>query len=128
MEACDPKSIAARIENILDEKGISRKTLFEEARISKAALSFWRNGKAEPNDSSLQRIADALGVPLRYIKYGDGEYQIDTPETARAAEIVRPNDTDAAMRLFSEIYGMTNDEIAKMIEFAQFIKSKRRNN
>lgn len=53
-----------RIKEICDRKGITVRSIAEKVEISVPGLYNIANGKINPSSNTLERIADALDVPL----------------------------------------------------------------
>lgn len=87
--------LLARIDEIIFERGKSKTDVLREAGITFTTLTHWKNRERNPTDKSIKKLADALGVPLRYLKYGDGSYEIDTPESAKTKKEAPPSKTDS---------------------------------
>lgn len=53
--------------------GDSQKTLAARAGISEYALNLIELGKSKPRDSTIKKLADALGVPVGALAYAEQE-------------------------------------------------------
>ena len=60
--------------------------------ITKSTFSDWKNGRSNPKDAKLQKIADLFGVTAEYIRTGknSNEYYTNT-ETAQVAQEIFEN-------------------------------------
>lgn len=69
--------IVARINSLLAEKGISKKTFYRECGISSASYSLWNTGKTQPRMKNLEVIAKFLNVPVSYLVDGETIYLLN---------------------------------------------------
>lgn len=69
--------IVARINSLLAEKGISKKTFYKECGISSASYSLWNTGKTQPRMKNLEVIANFLNVPVSYLVDGKTIYLLN---------------------------------------------------
>ena len=56
-----------RIRQLRKEKGITQKELADILKVSDSALSFWEQGKYEPDNKSLATLASYFGVTIDYL-------------------------------------------------------------
>lgn len=56
--------LGRRIQELLDQRGISRKEFAAMTGLTEAAISRYITGKREPKAATLSLIADALGVSM----------------------------------------------------------------
>lgn len=60
----------ANFEKILKKKNLSSYKVAKEAGVTQTSLSNWKNGKSTPSTTTLQKIADYLGVTVDYLMNG----------------------------------------------------------
>lgn len=60
----ETKELGSRIQNLLNEQGISRKEFAEMTGLTEAAISRYCTGAREPKSVTLASIANALGVSV----------------------------------------------------------------
>lgn len=65
--------IVTRIDTLLAEKGLSKMAFYKACNITSSAYSQWKTGKTTPKISTLQTVADYLGVNVDYLLTGLGE-------------------------------------------------------
>lgn len=73
-----------------DEKGVKDATVARETGISRSTFTDWKNGRSQPKNDKLQKIADYFGVTVNYFASDrtDGQskpYYLDK-ETAEMAQ------------------------------------------
>ena len=73
-----------------DAKGMKDADVARETGITKSTFSDWKNGRSNPKDAKLQKIADLFGVSVEYIRTGEekegGEKYYLNEETAEMAQ------------------------------------------
>lgn len=70
-----------------DAKGVKDADVARDANVTKSTFSDWKNGRSEPKNDKLQKIADYFGVTLDYLMTGK-ESNIESFST-QAALILR---------------------------------------
>lgn len=78
-----------------DARGMKDADVARETGITKSTFSDWKNGRSNPKDAKLQKIADLFGVSVEYIrtgkeKEGSERYYINE-ETAEMAQALFEN-------------------------------------
>ncbi len=58
-------------ERILKSRNLSSYKVAKEAGVTQTALSNWKNGKSTPSTTTLQKIADYLGVTIDFLTNGN---------------------------------------------------------
>ena len=56
-----------KLEELLNERGITQTMLANELKISQSSISLWLNKKTLPRFKTMQKLADALDVDLQTI-------------------------------------------------------------
>lgn len=78
-----------------DAKGMKDSDVARETGITKSTFSDWKNGRSNPKDAKLQKIADLFGVSVEYIRTGKekegGEKYYLNEETAEMAQALFEN-------------------------------------
>lgn len=78
-----------------DAKGMKNSDVARETGITKSTFSDWKNGRSNPKDAKLQKIADLFGVSVEYIRTGKekegGEKYYLNEETAEMAQALFEN-------------------------------------
>lgn len=57
------------IKLLIKNKGLNQKELCKKVGISQTAMSFILTGKTEPKTETLEKISEAVEVPIAIIKY-----------------------------------------------------------
>ena len=59
-----------RIEALVAAKRVSKEKFYEACGINRSTWYYWKKGKTSPNNSTIVRIADYLGVSPDYLRFG----------------------------------------------------------
>ena len=99
-----------------------------ETGITKSTFSDWKNGRSNPKDAKLQKIADLFGVSVEYIRTGkekdDGEKYYLNEETAQVAQEIFENKELRA--LFDVQKDMDAEDLRALHNMALALKRKER--
>lgn len=103
----------SRIELLLAEKGIQKKTFLAELGLSKNSFVNWRDRGTVPSGATLQKIADYFGVSVDYL-LGKTEQKEKSPSVS---------DEEIKFALFGG--GEITDEMWEEVKrYAEFVKQK----
>ncbi|MCD7807929.1 MAG: helix-turn-helix domain-containing protein [Erysipelotrichaceae bacterium] len=113
-------SIGTNIKKYRNDKGISQRELERLTGIDHSRIAKYENDKSEPNKASLERIANALEVPVSKL-YDDSidwskyDKMIDLDSIREGATLIESiqhyfNDKDNDAYLVLEMYYMLNEE------------------
>ena len=76
--------VTKRIDNVLREKGISKKDFYTACDITSSAYSQWNTGKTEPRTAKLKEISNYLNIMYEWLAFGVGEKEkTPTPDGER---------------------------------------------
>lgn len=129
----------SRIKEIRLKKGLTQNELGKMCHIAESTIRRYELGSLNPKIETLQKIADALGVPITELincSYDivDGKEvkvfdltDMSLPQVVEAVEHIRDscsNKPESITMHFSE-EDYTEEELNKIREFAEFLKSKR---
>ena len=108
-----------------DSKGTKDSDVAKATGITKSAFSDWKNGRSNPKDAKLQKIADLFGVTAEYIRTGKNtnEYYTNN-ETAQVAQEIFENKELKA--LFDVQKDMDPDDLKALHSMALALKRKER--
>ena len=108
-----------------DSKGMKDSDVAKATGITKSTFSDWKNGRSNPKDAKLQKIADLFGVTAEYIRTGknSSEYYTNT-ETAQVAHEIFENKELKA--LFDVQKDMDPDDLKALHSMALALKRKER--
>lgn len=63
--------LAGRIMILRRQKGLTQNTLAQRMGVTSQAVSKWETGRALPDLSRIDELADVLGVAVTYLLWGD---------------------------------------------------------
>ena len=108
-----------------DSKGTKDSDVAKATGITKSTFSDWKNGRSNPKDAKLQKIADLFGVTAEYIRTGKNtnEYYTNN-ETAQVAQEIFENKELKA--LFDVQKDMDPDDLKALHSMALALKRKER--
>ena len=95
-----------------NEKGMSQQELADALGISKSSINMYERGERQPNFEVLEAIADFFNVDIDYL----------LGRTNKTTKII--NSQTIAAHFDGDEY--TEEELSKIKEFAEFVKSSRK--
>ena len=126
-------TLADRIKQIREKKGLRQKDVASSMGISQQAYSQYESGTREPKKETINRIARALGVSqfelLRPVMENDEDY-VNTEwfgEMTDAdifASMVPPEEMSRLVGLNSITSGLDKENYEKLIEYAAFLRAR----
>ena len=143
-----------RIRELRKQNKMTQKELAKHLRIADSTLSYWEMEKYEPDNESLKKLSKFFHVTIDYILgvdieeteptkgsalyinadnpfHSDTSSYVSETKSTYAADIVdgdTPNELIISLVAFrrSEFEGLTQDEINRLAEYAEFLKSLRK--
>lgn len=113
-----------------DAKGMKDADVARETGITKSTFSDWKNGRSNPKDAKLQKIADLFGVSVEYIRTGEekegGKKYYLNEETAEMAQKLFEN-KDLRV-LFDAAKDATPEDLKTTYDMLMALKKKERDN
>ncbi|MEJ8735809.1 MULTISPECIES: helix-turn-helix domain-containing protein [Mediterraneibacter] len=111
-----------------DQQGLKDADVARETGITKSTFSDWKNGRSEPKDPKLQKIAKLFGVSVEYLRTGKdkegGEKYYLNEETAQVAQEIFENKELRA--LFDVQKDMEPEDLKALHNMALALKRKER--
>lgn len=111
-----------------DARGMKDADVARETGITKSTFSDWKNGRSNPKDAKLQKIADLFGVSVEYIRTGKenegGKKYYLNEETAQVAQEIFENKELRA--LFDVQKDMDPEDLRALHNMALALKRKER--
>jgi transcriptional regulator with XRE-family HTH domain len=106
-------SISENIKKLRERYGLTQQDLADIAGVTNRAVSAWETGQKEPRMGAIEKIANRFGLKKsNLIEEGGMEInETDTPRTIAA---------------HFEGDDYTKEEIQEILEYAKYIKSKRK--
>ena len=69
----DWAEVINRINALVRAKGVSKMQFYKDCEITGSAMSQWKTGLTQPRHATLAKIAEYLGVTVKYLLNGDDE-------------------------------------------------------
>lgn len=102
-------SLQTNLKNIREEKNMSQTSMAKELNITRQAYNHYETGKRNPDPNTLSKISDILDVSIDYLLGKTNIRKISRSE----------------LLTISDEYGLTDDELKKLIEYIHFLKFQR---
>jgi len=133
-----------RIRELRKKKDMTQKELAKHLQIADSTLSYWEMGRYEPDSEALMKLSRFFQVPIDYILGGDFtkwdfygstvQYPNADMQRSVGSELsVSESETEYglqnAVSAFNrtEFEGLKQEEVDLLAEYAEFIKSRRKN-
>lgn len=115
----NPQSVSDKIKETAKRKNVSIGKMLADCGLSKNTLSSMQSGGFLPRTETLTKIADYLDCSVDYLLG-----RTDVPKEAQTLD-EQLKGVDFA--LYGETHDLTEEEKQDILEFVQYIKSKRKN-
>ena len=102
----------SQIDKLCREHHMTKAEFYEKVGITASAVSQWRNGKTEPAETTIYRIADLFNVDANFLTR---EQNNPDPQTGAGMD-------DLTKDILSELEGMSHAEMLLVKERIQKIK------
>ena len=107
-------NIAKKIKELRISNKLTQKQLAQQLGVSQNAVYLWENGLREPNLDMLEKISSVLGVNL---------YQLLDIEDFNQNDKKNSSGKEKLTAYLHDEY--TKEELEEILQFAEYIKSKR---
>nr|DAG66113.1 MAG TPA: helix-turn-helix XRE-family like protein [Caudoviricetes sp.] len=121
----DKSPIVIRINSLLAKKGITKAEFYEKCALTSASYSQWNTGKTKPRLQTIERIAEFLDVPSEYLLYGDAPAASEGAKKALTKTGERENNNPVTQEIFEFVRSASVEELAEVVRYIQFLKTKR---
>ena len=104
------------------EKGISPSAAAGEIGLRKSNVTYWKNGRNNPTDATLLKIADYFGVTVEYLK--TCEEKAPTQSDDGSCEKLSTNEMTAEKsEILKKIQKMSSSEVRAVLAFVNALDS-----
>jgi transcriptional regulator with XRE-family HTH domain len=111
-------NIGARISTVRKAKNLSQADLERRSGLARCRISWLENGRAVPTIETLEKISDALEIPLYRLLYDDGEsVQVANASSKIATDGNRRRNRENAARLVRDL----REQVSRMHEDDQHL-------
>jgi len=107
------------LKKLRKEKGITQKQLAEKLFVDQTAVSYWEQGKTNPDLEKQIALADFFNVTTDYLL---GR----TDDTGPQPLIIPEELKDVKVAFHNGEEDLTQDEVDKIAEYVRFLKSQRK--
>ena len=118
-----------RIRELRKQKKITQKELAGHLEIADSTLSYWEQGRYEPDINALRQLSKFFKVSIDYIigeaTSDDAEIGKDYDTSVSEAKIPYGVKMDSTSLKRSEFEDLSPEEVEKLVEYAEFLKSLR---
>ena len=118
-----------RIKELRKQKKMTQKELAKHLQIADSTLSYWEQGRYEPDIEALKQLSSFFHVSIDHILCSDipdGEkLNKGVNSIVREEKKTYRDNSNSTLSARSEFEGLTEEEIDKLAEYAEFIKSQR---
>ena len=118
-----------RIRQLRKQKKITQKVLAGHLDIADSTLSYWEQGRYEPDINALRQLSKFFNVTIDYIvgEITSVDFEVGNDYDISVSETKIPYDVklDETLLKRSEFENLSSEEIEKLAEYAEFIKSQR---
>lgn len=104
---------------LIEERGLTLADVAKSTGIRASVLYDWKHGRYTPKADKRQKIADFLGVSLKYLDTGeDPRYEGYDPAVLKIAQAMKDNGI-----LASAMTGLSAKDMQRVADFALALKS-----
>ena len=118
-----------RIRELRKQKMITQKELAKHLQIADSTLSYWEQGRYEPDVEALKQLSSFFHVSIDYILCSDisevEEYDKGINSIVGEEKKTYRDTGNSTIANRSEFEGLSDEELDKLAEYAEFIKSQR---
>lgn len=115
--------VGSRLKKVRQHRMMTQKQLADKLKISQTAIALWENGNRSLSLDAIDAIAKALNVSAGYILFGEK----DVNDIVPSDEPVNNNNQTSTLAAHFDGDEYTEDELEEIRQFAEFVKSKRKN-
>ena len=114
-----------RIREARKALGLTGKCLAHELGVSESTVSQYENSKREPDNATLIKIADVLGVTLDYLLgRTDNPASPEPPAETKKQPAAQSSELDDA--LVSMLMDLSPSEVQRVLDFVEGMKAARK--
>ena len=121
-----------RIRELRKQKKMTQKELAKHLQIADSTLSYWEQGRYEPDIDALKQLSSFFHVSIDHILCSDmsDKEKLDkgVDSVVGEAKKIYRDEISNILPSRSEFEGLTIEEIDKLAEYAEFLKSQRNKN
>jgi len=112
--------VVERIYALMESRGVAATELSKSTGINASTLTQWKKGLQKPSVDAVNKLSDYFGVTTDFIL---GKTDRSNPPILDIPDVLK--DVQAAFHR-GGIEDLTQEEVDKIAEFAQFVRSQRK--
>ncbi len=112
-----------RLKLLRKERGLLQKDVAEHLNIAVSTYSYWENGKFEPDQESLSKLADFFGVSADYLLGREEKSPPVGQESVKIPDSLKPYQ----YAFFDGVDGLTDESMKDILKYIEFVKAKEKN-
>lgn len=124
--------IGNRLNQAMGLRGLTQTDIINKTGITKGALSSYLSGRYEPKQTNIYKLAKALDVSPVWLMGFDvsmdrkeNYYDKQLIKTAEDFIATKEEFFEELKRMIKDYYDLTGDQIDNVIEYIEFLKSKK---
>ena len=122
-----------KVNTLCNEKGVSITQMCKDIQVSTGLATGWKNG-AIPRRSTVKRIAEYFNKPVMFFYENADFSSLDSSDAdaeppnknTEDTESQKITDEELKFALFGGEKGITEEDLAEVKSFAEFVKNKRK--
>ena len=115
-----------RLNDLIKERGITRKELSEHLQIGINQIKYWENKNTVPNKVTQKVIADYFNVSVNYLLGQTDDRQPSKTESAPTADSIPENKKELLDLIVSS--DLSNEQIIEVHDYLRYIMEKKKKN
>lgn len=109
-----------RIQQIIEEAGITQLDFAEKLRVNQSTVSLWLSGKRRPSDHAILLISEIFRVSRHWLETGEGTMVAETPiSDAERMEEIMHGESENKRRLMRILADMPDELLDKFMEYLE---------
>ncbi len=116
--------VGSRLKKIRQDRGITQKELAKMLKLSQTAIALWESGNRSLSLDAVDDVARILDISAGYLLFGEKDVRDNVPPEKKK------NHDKAITTIAAHFDGdeYTEEELEEIRQFAEFVKSKRKDN
>ena len=109
-----------RLKLLRKERGLLQKDVAEHLNVAVSTYSYWENGKFEPDQESLSKLADFFGVSADYLLGRNEKSSHAEQESVKIPDALKPYQ----FAFFEGMDGLSEESVKDILKYVDYVKSK----
>ena len=109
-----------RLKLLRKERGLLQRDVAEHLNIAVSTYSYWENGKFEPDQESLSKLADFFGVSADYLLGREKNSPPAQQESLNIPDALKPYQ----FAFYEGMDGLSEESIKDILKYVEFTREK----